>query len=622
MKRIDWLSHLMTAAVVLALSIFGLISTAALGLAQSVDIVRPFDLASGPPDAGLIQGQGIDGFLYGTTRGGGTFNGGTVFKILPDGTGFSVIHSFQCATDGCNGSNSSNSTGLIQLSDGSLYGTTSFGGEGNGGTVFTILPDGTGFSVIHSFQANGVDDNGSNPMAGLIQGQGIDGFLYGTTPLGGAVGGGAGVVFKILPNGTGFSVIHRFQCLSEFDCSYSPVAGLIQLSDGSLYGTTAGSAGDISGTVFKMSPDGTGFNIIHTFRLSADDGRIPLAGLIQGIDGFLYGTARDSGASEFGGTVFKIRPDGTGFSIIHRFPVSATDGTYPLAGLIELNDGFLYGTTRFGGTNDTGTVFKISPNGSVFNIIHSFPISCSSGGCHPEAGLIQASDGNLYSTTPSGSGTIYRVVFPDTVAPDTSITSGPTGTITVDSATFTWTGTDNLTSTPNLVYAYRLGPIEASFSTFGSATTKSYTNLPNGSYTFYVKAKDQTGNEDPEPATRSFMVNTTVPAAPDITVTPTSLGFGAVLLKKRSAEKIVTVKNDGTLNLSIGSISLGGANANQFSTAPDKCSKKTLAPGASCTITAHFRPTTIGAKTATLIIPSNDPDENPANVSLSGTGTP
>jgi hypothetical protein len=151
--------------------------------------------------------------------------------------------------------------------------------------------------------------------------------------------------------------------------------------------------------------------------------------------------------------------------------------------------------------------------------------------------------------------------------------------------------------------------------------TKSYTNLPNGNYTFYVKAKDQTGNEDPEPANRSFTVNITVPASPDISVTPTSLDFGAVPIREKPAEELMTVKNDGTLNLSIGSIQLGGANANEFSIVADKCSKKTLQPGASCTIEARFRPRSTGAKSATLVFPSNDPDENPVNVSLSGTGT-
>lgn len=94
----------------------------------------------------------------------------------------------------------------------------------------------------------------------------------------------------------------------------------------------------------------------------------------------------------------------------------------------------------------------------------------------------------------------------DTTAPKTSIVTGPKGTIIGTSSTFTWTGTDKVTPTASLDYAYRLDPIEASFSGFGSATTASYNSLPTGSYTFYVKARDQAGNEDATPAKRKFTV--------------------------------------------------------------------------------------------------------------------
>ena len=84
----------------------------------------------------------------------------------------------------------------------------------------------------------------------------------------------------------------------------------------------------------------------------------------------------------------------------------------------------------------------------------------------------------------------------DTLAPNTNITAGPTGTITVNTASFTWSGNDDITPTGDLVYATRLEPLETAFSAFGSATTKSYSNLANGNYTFHVKARDQAGNED------------------------------------------------------------------------------------------------------------------------------
>jgi hypothetical protein len=211
--------------------------------------------------------------------------------------------------------------------------------------------------------------------------------------------------------------------------------------------------------------------------------------------------------------------------------------------------------------------------------------------------------------------TIHIVLAePDLEPPDTSITSGPSGTITVNNATFTWTGTDNLTPTLNLVYAYRLDPIEPGFSAF--CDDEVLHDLPNGSYTFFVAAKDAVGNEDQTADSRSFTVTTPIP---DITVTPTSLDFGAVAIGDKSVDKVVTVKNDGTANLTITAISLSGTNSDQFERRSDKCSKKTLAPGGSCTVAVRFKPTTSGGKTANLIIPSNDPDENPVNVTLSGS---
>jgi len=125
----------------------------------------------------------------------------------------------------------------------------------------------------------------------------------------------------------------------------------------------------------------------------------------------------------------------------------------------------------------------------------------------------QATDsaGNTDSTPANYNWTI------DLTAPDTSIATGPSGTITTNSASFTWTGSDNISAPANLFYAYRLDPIEPSFSAFGSATTRSYANLPSGNYTFYVKAQDQASNQDLSPASRSF----TVTAVTSITlVTP------------------------------------------------------------------------------------------------------
>ena len=151
----------------------------------------------------------------------------------------------------------------------------------------------------------------------------------------------------------------------------------------------------------------------------------------------------------------------------------------------------------------------------------------------------------------------------------------------------------------------------------GQPSTTNFTDadLPNGTYFYVVTAGDGSGNASP-PSNQ-----VTVSVQPDITVTPTALAFGNVVVKTNSAYRVVTVSNDGTASLSIGTVTQGGTNRNQFSTANDSCSGRTLARGQACTVSVRFSPTTRGLKTATLVISSNDPDENPVAVQLSGTGT-
>src|SRR6185503_18807052 len=118
------------------------------------------------------------------------------------------------------------------------------------------------------------------------------------------------------------------------------------------------------GTVFKIATDGTGFTVLKSFQCGVvTNGCFPEAALIQLSDGFLYGTTKLGGPGDVG-TVFKIRTDGTGFTVLKSFQCGvATNGCFPTARLIQLSDGFLYGTTNQGGTSNLGTVFKIASNG-------------------------------------------------------------------------------------------------------------------------------------------------------------------------------------------------------------------------------------------------------------------
>src|SRR5579875_1154142 len=259
--------------------------------------------------------------------------------------------------------------------------------------------------LVHAFSAVdynfiGTNPDGAQPSAGVIQGK--DGALYGTTQYGGA--NGNGVVFKVNPDGSNFQVIHNF---NYFDGA-QPSAGVIQGKDGALYGTTYGGGDNGFGVVFKVNPDGSKFQVLHTF--SYTDGANPYAGVIQGRDGALYGTTY-GGGDNGDGVVFKINTNGSNFQVLYSFDFMINDGSNVNAGVIQGSDGALYGTTEIGGAYDDGVVFKIDTNG-YYHLIYNFSANNNSDGAGPN-GVIQGNDGNLYGTTQSGgangNGVIFRI---------------------------------------------------------------------------------------------------------------------------------------------------------------------------------------------------------------------
>jgi uncharacterized protein (TIGR03437 family) len=245
------------------------------------------------PDAGLIQAS--DGNFYGTTEGDGNSQRGTAFKITPQGT-LTTLYSF-CSLPGCMDGEDVRA-GLIQASDGNFYGTTNGGGgPADAGTVFKMTPSGK-ITTLHSF--SGTD--GTFPSAALIQAS--DGNFYGTTTRGGAKGGGT--VFKITPGGT-LTTLFSFSS-SLTGGATSPRGALVQARDGNLYGTTQGGGDQNNGTVFMITVAGA-LTTLYSFCYQSDcsDGKDPVAGLIQATDGSLYGTTYDGGADGIG-AAFRLQP--------------------------------------------------------------------------------------------------------------------------------------------------------------------------------------------------------------------------------------------------------------------------------------------------------------------------
>jgi uncharacterized repeat protein (TIGR03803 family) len=216
----------------------------------------------------------------------------------------------------------------------------------------------------------------------------------------------SGTVFKIITNGT-LASLYLFTGGND---GKWPLAGLVQGSDGNFYGTTTSGGTSQSGTVFKISPEGS-FSSLCSFT-GGNDGANPQACLVQGSDGNFYGTTQFGGTNQ-SGTVFKISPEGS-FTSLYSF-TGGNDGEYPYGGLVQGRDGNFYGTTLFGGVNGGhGTVFKISANGS-FSSLYSF--TGGNDGANPQAGLVEGRDSNFYGTTVNGGVGGVGTVFQLTIVP-------------------------------------------------------------------------------------------------------------------------------------------------------------------------------------------------------------
>jgi uncharacterized repeat protein (TIGR03803 family) len=390
--------------------------------------------------------QGADGHLYGPTAGGGPDDGGTIIRFDLAGT-LTTVYQFP------RGADVRTPNGVIQARNGQFYGTTSAPSGRTTGTVFAM--DGAGArTTLHTFE--------SFPVAGILDGtpmsnlfEGADGSLYGTTfnmpqtviftkpgqvfkisPTGdyttvssahywlragviqardgrlyGTSSGGVvsgigmpffGYVFRLEADGTAGTVLHRF----DGDDILSPVAELVEIDDGSLYGTTVRFIGPFPsalgrGTIFRLDPTTGSFTT--RYRFSGPDGSDPVAPVIQGTDGLIYGTTLSGGAYGLG-TVFSLDSADT-LTTLHHF--AGAEGANPNAGVLQGLDGRLYGTTTNGGAFGYGTVFVMNVTGGL-TTLHDFALS---DGANPVNELIQANDGAFYGAAPIGGPTGGGVIF-------------------------------------------------------------------------------------------------------------------------------------------------------------------------------------------------------------------
>jgi uncharacterized repeat protein (TIGR03803 family) len=276
--------------------------------------------------------------------------------------------------------------------------------------------------VLHNFGATGVDGQmniyGWGGLESEIEGviEGSDGMLYGTTYYGGNIDG-SGTICRIDKQGNNYQIIWNFGPSISSTNGRNPVGHLIEASDGRLYGVTvAGGLNWDAGTVFGLNKDGTQFQILHDFSFPGDLEE-PLGTLVEGPDGYLYGTTEYTGVSGFGG-VFKIDKSGNNYAVIHTFNDTG-DGIWPLSGMTLGPDGAFYGTTYGGGLYSGGTIYRITPdpsgtgygyqgNGYDYELVKQFN-SQDNNGIFPDQELFVDADGAIYGTTHWDETVVFKI---------------------------------------------------------------------------------------------------------------------------------------------------------------------------------------------------------------------
>ncbi len=385
-------------ACLVSMMFFGSICESSLH-AQTLETVFSFPGTNGSfPQSLLVQAS--NGALYGTTR----FTSsnltsaagyGTVFKITTNGA-LSTLFVFESGDTNGRGPQ----CGLVLARDGNLYGTTVGGASQTsyGPVVFRVTPDNDQFRKIAD-----ISTNDQLVFAPLIQAR--DGRLYGVSSAAGTPDHGR--VFNLAFTG---GVVTRLATFYETNGS-QPKSRLLETADGNLYGTTWAyglPSPSRYGTIFRLETNGVLSPLVVTFNVT--NGSRPVGGLLQASNGKLYGTTSEGGSNNLG-TVFELTITG-GFKTLATF--NGPNGANPQCDLLQAKDGNLYGVTYAGGASNLGTVFKLTLDGRLETLV----TFTGTNGAMPFAGLMQAIDGHLYGTTqrggPADVGTIFRLKLPST----------------------------------------------------------------------------------------------------------------------------------------------------------------------------------------------------------------
>ncbi len=315
-----------------------------------------------------------------------------------------ILHSFSGIDGAAPVSN------MLSGKAGTIYGTTLFGGKG-AGCVFKLTPASSGYTETIVYDFNGGLD-GASPW-GIVAG--AKGVIYGITFVGGSSGNGGngwGTVYDLTPGTSGYTerVLYRFKGSPD---GWEPIGPPVVAGDGSIFGVTSFGGARNAGTIFRLTPRGSGYkeSIVYSFP-GGSGGNLPQAGLTIDKRGNIYGTTMYGGGTQGYcgsaggcGTVFELKAAASGYSegVIHAF--TGSDGNLPF-GTLTVNErtGAVFGTTFWGGAFTDGTVFKLSPHGSSYSESVLYSFNGKNDGFLPEGTLLLQRGGTLYGTAALGGG--------------------------------------------------------------------------------------------------------------------------------------------------------------------------------------------------------------------------
>ena len=293
-------------------------------------------------------------------------------------------------------------TTLINDASGALYGATIRGGSGDG-VVFKLTPSPSGYveSVLYAFTGLSGNGDGALPYGAIVRDR--TGAIYGTTYAGGIPSYNSGTVYKLTPTASGYAetVLYRFGNWTTD--GEGPWSGLTAGPNGTFYGTTGDGGRPNLGCVFELVPTGSGYQeqILHFFQ-EGGDGQYPMGTLVLGSKGELYGTTK-WGGSAGSGSVYELIPRKSGFveRVIHSFG-GTNDGAFPIAPLVMSAAGDLYGTTTEGGPSYCGTVFELQRTGNSYAERVLYGFKCGADGRNPQGGVVIGKYRALYGTVMMG----------------------------------------------------------------------------------------------------------------------------------------------------------------------------------------------------------------------------